>query len=38
VTGANVAWLAGIGWSLDPLEATDGGTLIDRYNNSGSNA
>lgn len=38
VTGANVAWLAGIGWSLDPLEVTSGSTLIDRYNHSGSNA
>ena len=38
VTGANVAWLAGIGWSLDPLEVTSGSTLIDRYNHSGKNA
>jgi hypothetical protein len=38
VTGGNVAWLAGAGWSLDPLEVTDGSTFIDRYNHSGSNA
>lgn len=38
VTGGNVAWLAGIGWSLDPLEATHDGDLVDRFNHSGSNA
>lgn len=38
VTGVNVAWLAGIGWSLDPLEVTlDNGIVTDRYNHSGSN-
>ena len=38
VTGGNVAWLAGFGWSLDPLDVTDGSTFIDRYNHSGYNA
>jgi len=38
VTGGNVAWLAGAGWSMDPLEAKDGSVLIDRYNHSGYNA
>jgi hypothetical protein len=38
VTGGNVAWLAGLGWSLDPLEVTIGSTLHDRYNHSGYNA
>jgi len=39
VTGTNVAWLAGVGWSLDPLDVTLGSsTLHDRYNHSGSNA
>lgn len=37
VTGGNVAWLAGVGWSLDPLEVTSGSTFIDRYNHSGKN-
>jgi len=39
VTGVNVAWLAGVGWSLDPLDVTLGSsTLHDRYNHSGYNA
>ena len=38
LTGVNVAWLAGIGWSLDPLEVTFDGIVTDRYNHSGSNA
>ena len=38
LTGGNVAWLAGVGWSLDPLEARHDGDLVDRFNHSGSNA
>jgi hypothetical protein len=38
ITGSNVSWRAGIGWSLNPLDATSDGVLIDRYNHSGSNA
>ena len=37
-TGSNVAWLAGIGRSMDPLEATHDGELIDRFNHRGNNA
>lgn len=37
VTGSHVAWRAGLGWSLDPLEVERNGTLVDRYNHSGYN-
>jgi hypothetical protein len=37
-TGGNVAWLAGIGRSMDPLDATRHGDLVDRFNHRGNNA
>jgi hypothetical protein len=37
-TGGNVAWLAGIGRSMDPLDVKQDGDLIDRFNHRGNNA
>ena len=37
-TGGHVAWLAGIGRSMDPLDATRHGDLVDRFNHRGNNA
>lgn len=37
-TRGNVAWLAGIGRSMDPLDATRHGDLVDRFNHRGNNA
>ena len=37
-TGGNVAWLAGFGRSMDPLEAKHDGDLVDRFNHRGNNA
>ena len=37
-TGGNVAWLAGFGRSMDPLEAKHHGDLVDRFNHRGNNA
>ena len=37
-TGGNVAWLAGVGRSMDPLEAKHDGDLVDRFNHRGNNA
>ena len=36
-TGANVAWLAGVGRRLDTLKVTDQGDEIDRFNHTGYN-
>jgi len=37
-SGSQVAWLVGFGRSMDPLEATNGSDLIDRFNHRGYNA
>lgn len=37
-TGGNVAWLAGVGRSMDPLEAKHDGDLVDRFSHRGNNA
>jgi len=37
-TGGNVAWLAGVGHSMDPLDAKHDGNLVDRFNHRGNNA
>mgnify|MGYP001818888607 CR=1 FL=1 len=37
-TRGNVAWLAGIGRSMAPLDATRHGDLVDRFNHRGNNA
>lgn len=36
-TGANVAWLAGVGRRFDTLKVTDHGDEIDRFNHTGYN-
>ena len=35
-TGGNVAWLFGLGRSMDPLDATSGSDLVDRFNHRGN--
>lgn len=37
-TGGNVAWLAGVGRSMDPLDAKYQGDVVDRFNHRGNNA
>jgi len=37
-TGGNVAWLAGIGRSMDPLDVDHDGDFVDRFNHRGNNA
>ena len=37
-TGGNVTWLLGFGYSVDPLEATNGSDLVDRFNHRGYSA
>jgi len=37
-TGVHVAWLAGVGRSMDPLDATYHGDVVDRFNHRGNNA
>jgi len=35
--GVNIAWLAGIGMRLDPLDAKRNGKLVDKFNHKGHN-
>jgi hypothetical protein len=37
-TGGHVAWLAGIGRSMDPLDVEHHGDFVDRFNHRGNNA